>query len=56
MGKTLDQMSLKGSIIGAIIRSSEVIIPTGADQIYESDRLIIFTLRESVREVEKLLS
>ncbi len=55
-GKTLDTMKLKGCLIGAIIRDKEVIIPSGTDKILESDRLIIFTLRESVREVEKLLS
>jgi trk system potassium uptake protein TrkA len=55
-GKTLDTMRLKGCLIGSIIRDKEVIIPSGTDKIHESDRLIIFTLRESVREVEKLLS
>ncbi|MBE0427172.1 MAG: Trk system potassium transporter TrkA [Nitrospirae bacterium] len=55
IGKTLDQAHLKASIIGAIIRGEEVIIPSGSDRVIEGDKLIIFTLRESIKEVEKLL-
>ncbi len=55
VGKTLKNAQPKSSIIGAIIRGEEVIIPSGSDKITESDKLVIFTLRESIKEVEKLL-
>ena len=43
------------ALIGAIIRNGEVIIPGGDDVIVEGDRLIIFALRESIRQIEDLL-
>ncbi len=43
------------SLIGAIIRGDQVIIPSGQDVIRENDRLIFFALRESVKEIEKIL-
>lgn len=55
VGKTLKEAELKGSIIGAIIRDEEVIIPSGLDKVIEGDKLIIFTLRESIKEVERVL-
>jgi len=55
VGKTLEEAQPKASIIGAIIRGETVIIPSGSDKVIEGDRLIIFTLRESIKEVEKLL-
>ncbi len=54
MGKTLGMAQPK-AIIGAVIRGEEVIIPSGSDKMIENDKLIIFTLRESIKEVEKLL-
>jgi trk system potassium uptake protein TrkA len=55
IGKTLDQAQPKASIIGAIIRGEEVIIPSGSNRVIEGDKLVIFTLKESIKEVEKLL-
>lgn len=55
IGKTLKEAQPKASIIGAIIRGDNVIIPSGLDKVIEGDKLIIFTLRESIKEVEKLL-
>lgn len=55
INKTLDQAQTKASIIGAIIRGKDVIIPSGSDKFTENDKLIIFTLRESIKNVEKLL-
>lgn len=55
-GKTLDKAKTRASLIGAIIRGTKVIIPSGEDKILEGDKVIIFALRESVREVEKILS
>jgi len=45
----------KASIIGAIIRGGQVTIPSGQDVLREEDKLIIFTLRESIKHVEKML-
>lgn len=56
IGKTLHEVELpKKTLIGAIIRDDEVIIPSGSDKILEKDKVIIFTLRESIKKVEKLL-
>jgi trk system potassium uptake protein TrkA len=55
-GKTLLEFELpKKTLIGAIIRENDVIIPSGEDKILINDKLIIFTLRESIKQVEKLL-
>jgi len=55
-GKTLEKAQTRASIIGAIIRGEKVIIPSGSDTIMDDDKLIIFTLRESIKEVEKILA
>ena len=56
IGKTLHEVELpKKTLIGAIIRDDDVIIPSGSDKILEKDKVIIFTLRESIKKVEKLL-
>ena len=55
-GKTLREVELpKKTLIGAIIRDDSVVIPSGNDKIVSSDKLIIFTLRESIKQVQKLL-
>ncbi len=55
-GKTLYDFELpKKTLIGAIIRDNDVIIPSGEDKILQNDKLIIFTRRESIKQVEKLL-
>ncbi len=56
IGKTLHEVELpKKTLIGAIIRDNQVIIPSGSDRIFNNDKLIVFTLQESVKQVEKLL-
>ena len=56
IGKTLiDVQFPKKTLIGAIIRDQNVIIPSGTDRIAANDKLIIFTLQESIKQVEKLL-
>jgi len=37
------------SIVGAILRGPDVIVPRGADEVRPGDRLIVFTSAESVR-------
>jgi trk system potassium uptake protein TrkA len=56
VGKMLHEVELpKKCLIGAIIRDDDVIIPSGSDRILEMDKLIFFTLKESIKQVEKLL-
>jgi len=55
IGKTLQKAQPKDSIIGAIIRGDQVTIPSGQDVFQKEDKLIIFTLRESIKQVEKML-
>jgi trk system potassium uptake protein TrkA len=56
IGKTLMEVKLpKETLVGAIIRDREVIIPSGTDKIAIDDKLIIFTLQESIKQLEKLL-
>lgn len=43
------------TLIGMIIRDERTIIPSGSDIIRKGDKLIIFTLRESIKEMEKVL-
>ncbi len=46
----------KGAILGGIVRDGEVIIPKGDTIVRAGDRLIIFSLRQSVPRLEKLLT
>jgi trk system potassium uptake protein len=46
----------KGTLVGAIVREDEIIIPRGDTVIRPKDRLIILTLREAVPKLEKLLT
>jgi trk system potassium uptake protein TrkA len=55
-GRALMDVKLpKYSLVGAIIRGEKIIIPTGLDKIEEGDKVIFFTLRESIKQVEKLI-
>ncbi len=45
----------KNTLIGMIIRDDQMIVPSGSDTIKKGDKLIIFTLRESIKEIEKIL-
>jgi len=44
-----------GAIIGAIVRKGEVIIPHGQDALEAEDRVIVFSRKDVVPKVEKLL-
>jgi len=45
----------KGSLVGAIVRGEEVIVPGGDDVLQRGDSVILFVLPEVVDKVEKLL-
>jgi len=56
VGKRLQKANFPpGTIVGAIVRDDKVIIPGGQDSIRPGDRVIIFSKRDKVKEVEKLL-
>ncbi|MEO1493443.1 MAG: Trk system potassium transporter TrkA [Pseudomonadota bacterium] len=44
----------KGSIVGAILREGAVVMPSGDVTIQVSDVLVVFALRDSVRDVEAM--
>ncbi len=46
----------KGTIIGAITRNDEVIIPGGDSVILPEDHVILVTLRSSISQIEKILT
>lgn len=57
VGQPLSQVRFPaGSLVGAIVRGDQVIIPRGADAIRTGDRVIMFVLAEVAREVEKLFA
>jgi len=56
IGKSLTEISLpEHSLIGCILRDSEVIIPRGETILYTDDRLVVITLPENHGPVLKLL-
>jgi trk system potassium uptake protein TrkA len=46
----------KGTIIGAILRNDEVIIPWGDTVILPGDHVILVMLRSAIPQVEKILT
>ncbi len=57
VGKELRNVKLpKGTIVGAILRDDEVLIPRGDTIIKTHDRVVIFALRTTVRKVEEMFS
>lgn len=46
----------KGSLVGAIVRGDEIIVPRGDSVIMPRDRLIIFAIQKVVSKLEKLLT
>ena len=56
-GQPLAQVRFpEGSLIGAIIRGDQVLIPRGKDAIRVGDRVVVFVLPEVVRKVEALFA
>ncbi|WP_169569149.1 Trk system potassium transporter TrkA [Sneathiella limimaris] len=57
VGQELRNVRLpKGTIVGAILRDGEVIIPRGSTVIKPNDRVVIFALYNAVRKVEEMFS
>lgn len=56
VNKTLKEIPLpKGTLVGAIMRGEQVIIPGGDDVIKIDDRLILFTIPENIPRIGHLL-
>ncbi len=56
VGKPLRQIPFpKGALVVAIMRGDEVIVPTGDSVILPEDRIVIFSTRQSIPQVEKAL-
>lgn len=45
-----------GSLVGAVIRDDEVLVPTGRDALHTGDKVIVFALPDAVAALEKLFS
>ncbi len=54
-GRTLMESGLpRGTIIGAIVRGEEVIIPRGNDVVHAGDVMILFTVHENLPAIERM--
>jgi trk system potassium uptake protein TrkA len=57
VGKPLKEISLpKGSLVISIIHGTDVIIPSGESIIQPGDRIIIFTEKQAIPQIEKILA
>jgi len=57
VGKPLKSISFpKGSLVAGIMRKDKVIIPTGESVIAPDDRIIIFSQRQAIPKIEKILA
>lgn len=57
VGKPLKDVKMPASaIIGALIRGNEAIIPGGNDVIEPGDRVFVFTEKQAIKKLEKLIS
>lgn len=57
IGKSIEMLDLPdGVLVGAIVRGEEVIIPEEQTVIQEHDRLVILSVADQVRKVERILS
>lgn len=46
----------KGAIIGCVIRDNSVTIPVGNSRVHPEDRVVVFTLPRTIKEVERFFS
>lgn len=55
--KMLRQITFpRGSIVAALVRGPDVIIPSGNDHLLSGDHVIVFTLPEAVKKVEEFFA
>ena len=54
-GRPLSEVGFpEGAIVGALLRGSDVIIPTGREVLRSGDDAVVFTVENAVEEVERL--
>ncbi|SHG62359.1 trk system potassium uptake protein TrkA [Thermosyntropha lipolytica DSM 11003] len=57
VGKELKRIKFpSGSVVGAIVRNGQVIIPNGNSVIKPNDQLMVFSLPHSIHKVEKIFT
>jgi trk system potassium uptake protein TrkA len=57
VGKPIKKINIpKGALITGIIRNDNVIIPSGESVIEPNDRIIIFSTRQAIPKIEKILA
>mmetsp|Transcript_26867 Transcript_26867/g.12579 ORF Transcript_26867/g.12579 Transcript_26867/m.12579 type:complete len:158 (-) Transcript_26867:639-1112(-) len=57
VGKPLEKIAMpKGALVIGIFRNEDVIIPSGDSVILPGDRIIIFTKREAISKIERILT
>lgn len=57
VGKVLREVNLPtGMVVGAVIRGEKVIIPRGDTSIQARDRVVVFTIAQGVKHLEKIFS
>jgi len=53
--RLMDLGILQGAIVASTIRGDDVLIPTGASRVQAGDRILLFTRKEVVHDVESML-
>ncbi len=57
VGKPIKNISFpKGSLVTALLRNGDVIIPSGETVIHPGDRVVIFARQEAIPKIEKILA
>jgi trk system potassium uptake protein TrkA len=46
----------KGALLVCIIRNGDIIIPTGESVVTPGDQIIVFTVKQALKKMEKLLT
>ena len=55
VGLRFRDMPIRGALIGAIVRDGKAVFPHGNEVLQAGDRVIVFTERSRVPDVEKVL-
>ena len=56
-GRPLSEVGFpEGAIVGALLRDGEVVIPTGRDVLRPGDDAVVFTVEDTIDEVERLFA
>jgi trk system potassium uptake protein len=56
-GRPLSEVGFpEGAIVGALLRDGEVVIPTGRDVLRPGDDAVVFTVEDTVDDVERLFA